>query len=98
MHSPNADCLDKEGLRKVLRRLDFATDDERFDWDFEQWDTNKDGRTSRDECVGICDTVIDNDRQGIVVLKFMKNKEQFQREAGARKDYKLDPQQVCWHH
>jgi serine/threonine protein kinase len=38
----------------------------------------------------ICKTVINNDCQGAVVLKFMKNKERFQREVDSRKNHTLD--------
>jgi serine/threonine protein kinase len=87
---PHATDIDKDGLRKGLSRLGFETGDERFDSYFVQSDVNKDGRISRDEFVGICNTVVNNDRQGRVVLKFMKNKEQFQREVDSRRNHTLD--------
>jgi serine/threonine protein kinase len=90
---PNASddaCIDKECLRKVLKGLGFGAVDARFESFFVLWDTNKDRRISREEFVGICKTVVSDDHQGAVVLKFMKNKEQFQREVDSRKNHTLD--------
>jgi serine/threonine protein kinase len=87
---PRGASIDKECLRKVLEILGFGADDQRFRWFFGQWDANENGRISRDEFVEICKTVINNDRQGAVVLKFMKNKERFQREVDSRKNHTLD--------
>jgi serine/threonine protein kinase len=86
--------IDKEGLKQVLLILGFGAEDERFNSHFAEWDTKRDGRILRDEFVGICKTVINNDRQGGVVLKFMKNKEQFQREVDSRNIHTLDPKYI----
>jgi Ca2+-binding EF-hand superfamily protein len=76
----------KVGFKSLLQKLGIRSEEKSLTEElFEKWDSDNDGRISEEECVKMCKSVRDNGRPREVVLKFMRNREQFQREIESRK-------------
>jgi hypothetical protein len=82
-------------LNKFIGELEvlldnLGCDQEVFEGQFENWTLDSDGIISEDDCVELLKREIDNG----VVLKFMRNTEQFRREVDFRNDLKFDSNYV----
>jgi serine/threonine protein kinase len=77
--------INREGLRRALTNLDLGADDESLESYVAQCDTTGNNRISREAFVGIGKTV---------VLKFMKNEEQYDREVFSRRNHNFTSKYV----
>ena len=80
--------LGKPGSMILLDKLGVGRDNKTFGVNFGKWDLDVDGS------IALCKDVMDDGRPRQVVLKFMKNAEQFQREVDIRRVFNLLPEFV----
>ena len=88
----NGEFIGEKGFKFLLTKL--GVPEESFKDHFEKWDLDRDKKISVEECIELFKSERDNGRPREVVLKFMRNKEQFQREVDFRKKVKLDSKYV----
>ena len=91
-----ADAIDQDGLRAILKELGVggSDDDRLFAKRWERWDADCNGAISEAEFVALCKRELDNNQCRQLVFKFMKEKDQFQREVVSRRQNDLDPRRV----
>ncbi|CAJ1926554.1 unnamed protein product [Cylindrotheca closterium] len=83
--------VDKKLFKEILSMIELIPHDkENINHLFQRADVEKDKKISKEEFVNFCLAEIG----GTVVLKFMRNKDQFRREVDSRKDNKLDSKYV----
>ena len=87
MLSSGANTLSKREFRESFEHLGIGIDDESFDYSFERWDTNGDGKISQEEFVAFYKSEIDNHRPREVAFLFLKNRGRFERECQLRRRF-----------
>jgi serine/threonine protein kinase len=91
------DKISKEGFKAVIEKLGgMSLDDKLFEEKFRAADTDESNSVTEDEFVKFCRLELDKGQKREVVFKFMKNKDQFERELAARTNGgdPLDPRHV----
>ncbi|CAJ1956947.1 unnamed protein product [Cylindrotheca closterium] len=85
------DKVDEKGFKEILRKIELIPhDDKNINCLFERADVDKTKLISEEEFVNFCLAEIGGD----VVLKLMRNKNQFRREIDCRKHYSLNSKYV----
>ena len=87
--SSKSDRLTKEDFKDVLKDLGTGLDDDvTFDSTFTKWDLDGDSRISKTEFVRFYKDHFSNGRDRDVVIKFMRNENQFNNETETRNNMK----------
>ncbi|GMI34404.1 hypothetical protein TrCOL_g12806 [Triparma columacea] len=82
--------ITKEDFHSTLLTLGVALDATLFEEKFAIWDADHSNTITEDEYLKFCKEQLDNNQRHEVVFKFMKNKDQFDREIDAREKNDLD--------
>ncbi|GMI29200.1 hypothetical protein TrRE_jg7700, partial [Triparma retinervis] len=82
--------ITKDDFQSTLLTLGVTLDATLFDEKFAHWDADHSNTITEDEYIKFCKEQLDNNQRHEVVFKFMKNKDQFDREIDARKKNELD--------
>ena len=86
--------LTKEEFHSSMKALGIGYDAQMALNKFNQFDVNGDGNMQVDEFIKFCKSELDNDGERKVVLKFMVEQDQWEREIKGRNEYNLDSQYI----